>query len=757
MKEFKRVFLSPRLLGLLGLLLLINLFLFYAEDHRSAEAFQAYNETLDQVRDMPIPLARQQISRLEEEKSAYSSLFRWAEAEEGPLKETFRERCEAYFGAGFEERYAQGELSIDVETMDQMNRKGEMIALIASQLEHLESYPEFLDQVHENAAAMRALSLFNKEDSFSLRNIDKTDADFPREVELRLDNDLAVTWLAKDQLGGASLLIYVMAVVLSFLQERRRGLWSLVHGTKNGRLKLAAERSGILFACSSLGTGVLLGGKLLIAAIRYGGIGDPSRTIQSLAVFSDVTQVISVGQYLIFYFAAKILGIWLLGMLVWILLQAVHHLPFALAICAAFLAAEYSAFRYISDTYSVVVFRYLNVFALADIPSVALHYLNINWFGQPMQGYVLAMTAGLILIVPLCALAWLLACFIKPVTRQNSLLKLGDRLRVPFSSLTGRLGMFGMESYKQMFLQKGILIAALFVLFLFTVMEAPRPDKEMYEEETAYLAASLAGPCTQEKKEEIDSRIAKYSAMPENDVIRRQIQILQILRSEVEDSLAQKDGRWLVNALPLAALMNLNAYLCQRQTALILILVLILLLSGLFAMEKQNRMEQLLRGTPRGRGSLFFVKIGIAFLLTTLVWAAYEARELFLIHEAYGEIQWQAPLKSFLYFEDSGTELSVRGGVILYLLVRLIGMYLTTAAICLISVLCRRTQTSLLASVSLLAVPAALSYMQIRVIEPFTPLYLYSPLEGFSLSPLIALCALAALIGAAWIAWRRTP
>ena len=510
MKEWKRVFLSPRLLGLLGLLLLINLFLFYVEDHRGAEAFCVYNETLDRVRDMPFSSAKQYISRLEEERSAYSRLLWWAQAEEGPLKETFRERCAAYFGEDFEDRYARGELSVDRETIDQYNQSGEMITLIAGQIEHLESYPEYLNQVHENAAVMRALSLFNKEDSFSLRNIEKTDQDFPKEVELTLDNDLAVTWLAGDQLGGVSLLIYIMAVVLSFLQERRRGLWSLVHGTKNGRLRLAARRSGILFACSVLGTVVLCGGKLLAAAVRYGGIGDPGRTIQSLTVFSDVAQVISVRQYLVFYFVTKLIGSWLLGMMVWALLEAVHHLPFALALCAVFLAAEYSAYRFILDSYSMVVFRYLNVFALADIPSIACHYLNVNWFGQPVQGFVLTMAAGLILIVPLCALTWLLACLVKPMTRQNSLLKLADRLRVPFSRLIGRLGLFGMEAYKQLFLQKGILIAALFALYIFAVMEAPRPDSDMYEEETAYLAASLAGPCTQEKLKEIDSRITAY-------------------------------------------------------------------------------------------------------------------------------------------------------------------------------------------------------------------------------------------------------
>ena len=103
MKEWKRVFLSPRLLGLLGLLLLINLFLFYVEDHRGAEAFCVYNETLDRVRDMPFSSAKQYISRLEEERSAYSRLLWWAQAEEGPLKETFRERCAAYFGEDFED------------------------------------------------------------------------------------------------------------------------------------------------------------------------------------------------------------------------------------------------------------------------------------------------------------------------------------------------------------------------------------------------------------------------------------------------------------------------------------------------------------------------------------------------------------------------------------------------------------------------------------------------------------------------------
>ena len=225
------------------------------------------------------------------------------------------------------------------------------------------------------------------------------------------------------------------------------------------------------------------------------------------------------------------------------------------------------------------------------------------------------------------------------------------------------------------------------------------------------------------------------------------MEILERLREKVAASLEAKDGLWLINQAPFAALMGTNVGNYQRQNAVVLLLALVLLLSGVFAQEKQNRMTQLLLGTPRGRGVLLGKKLLAACLLTLLVWIVFEAGELRLLYITYGNPALAAPLQSFDAFSELPYRLGLGVGVAAYLVLRLLAMCAAASIVLLISRLCKTVNTALLLSCAALVLPACLSYMGIPYLDSVSPVKLFSPLEG-STSGYVCAVATASLINA---------
>lgn len=730
MREAKRVLLAPALWGLLAFLLIFNIMLAVTQDWHDGAYYEDYSAALSTLKRLPAEEAMEQVQAELADLSALGKL-EWYQREEDPVfKEIYREELIASYGENYVDRILSR-----ISPSVRVNRFGrqEILQTLEDQLRHLQEYPAYLAQVQNNVQTMKALAIFNKEGGFSARNIEKTGRDFPTEVELRLDTDFAVTALVTDSLGGYSLLVFTLFLTLQFLVERKRGLWSLVHGTPEGRQRLAVRRGGLLLLGVAIGTLVLLGGKLIFYAVHYCGLGSLTRNVQSLAVFDDFPWVMPVWVFLLGYFLLKILGMWLVGLAVWAILQSVNHLPLALCTAGFVLATEYALFRFIPDSYVIVFLRYVNLFALVDVPQIALHYLNLNFFGWPVQGFLLSVGLIPLMLGLLLGANVLLAARKKPVSRQNSLLAVVDRVRVPFSRFVSRLRLLGLELYKLLWLQKGLLIVLLVGLFSFGVQELQWPDYHLYERELAGYSASMQGPITEQTLRELDEKIGVYSAYPPSEQILGQLQILQQLRALCADSLEKQDGRWLIDPEPYAALMGFHeesGQSYQRQIAVVLLLALVLVLHGVFSQEHQSRVTQLLQGTPRGGAVLWRKKLAVTMLVTVFVWLVFEAGELFRLREQYGALALAAPVQSFEYFAELPYQASLGAAVAVYLLLRLLAMLAAAGVILLISCACRQNNLSLLACCAVLVLPACLSYMRIELLDAISLNRLFSPLEA---------------------------
>ena len=750
MKEAKRILLSPGVWGLLALLLAINVMLLVGQDTHPSGFYRTYRELLASAKATSVDEAFDRTRAELEAQQDRDLLLLWQDTQDPEIKAILSEECQSRFGQAPEKLIETMELSFGEEEMEENACRREATELLLGQLTYLRDYPSYLSALHENARSMRDRPVFGGSDSFSGRNVIKTGRDFPQSVSLELGNDFTVNLLAGDSIGGYSLLVFVLYLVLRFSDERKNGLWTLVYGASRGRGALAAKRALILLAGAVLGTVVLLGGKLLFGILYYGD-GDLHRCVQSAAVFSDFPYVITMRTALLLYLLIKAVGMWLVGLMLWAVVQSIGHLPLALAAAGAALAGEFLLFRFIPDSFSIVIFRYLNVFAITELPKAALRYLNINVFGYPVQGFLITLSM-LPVLTPLCLAAnVLLAAHKKPVTRKSGLLTLSDRLRVPVSKLCGRLKLFGAELYKTLILGRGIWVLLALGCILLFLMPAPAPDPALYDTDLAGISASMAGPIDGETLSAIDEKTDLYASWEPSGSIVMQLRLLSRLREKVVNSLDAGDGLWLIAQEPYAALLG-NTENYQKKIAVLLIFSLTAALSGVFSAEREAQMTSLIRGSLRGRAGLWSAKLGAAGVVTVLIWFVFELGELKLLLSEYSMPALSAPLQSFDGFADLPYRTTLGAGLAACLLLRLLWMLSAAGVILVISSLCRRTSAAFLAGCACLVLPACLSYMGLGGIGRFSAAELFSPYTA-ALPWYCAFAALAVCCLVTYVRW----
>ena len=185
---------------------------------------------------------------------------------------------------------------------DTENDRLDYIAInnLLTQTDYLTGYGDWLANIQKNKDNLLTFSIFNDPNSFSGRNIIKTAEEFEKlqGVELTLGTDGAVDAFMTFRLTDYFLLVVLLLIGLSFLEERKAGLWSVVHAAPNGRLRLAIRRTLILFGVSVCGVVLLYGTNLTFAFSIYGGIDNLERAVQSVETLGRLTMLTTVADFL---------------------------------------------------------------------------------------------------------------------------------------------------------------------------------------------------------------------------------------------------------------------------------------------------------------------------------------------------------------------------------------------------------------------------------------------------------------------------
>ncbi len=575
--------------------------------------------------------------------------------------------------------------------------EAEQIRIAAAQLqnqyEHLMGYPPYLDRIQSHAKLLQNVSLFADPNSSSYKNTVKTAMDFKKMqgVEVTAGHDLAVTEFFTDKWTDYSIIIVICVICGLFLSERKEGLWPMIHAASGGRWRMAFRRTGLLFAAAWIATLALVGSRILLCSIEYHGLGEWGRTLQSIPMFSNVPMPMTIGQFWLFYILVKAIGAFWIGLVLWSILSSISNLGLALSAAGLVVGAEFACTA-IPSSSMFAALRYVNLFSFVDFNSVFTRYLNLTIFGNLISGSNLVLAMLPFLCAAFIALNVVIAQRKHPVAPQNKLLRWFDGI----SKKQNPIFAGGGEARKLLIKRRGILLLILLAI-LAHKMDAPPRAYVAWDPFIQFYEQKYAGPITDEKLEQME--IALQNTMDEYN----QKGLTIVLDAAKEAA----EGAWIVPTAPYDAIWSNNEENYQRNTALLAMLILVLVLSPIASQERQNDMTVLLRSTSGGRKWLMIRKQALLLLIATAVWAMVYGMELFRTIEKYGSFAClNAPAYSLPLFRSG---ISLWCAIGLYYGAKLIVLVIIGEVCFLLSSRCSKNRAAMLLCTGVLLIPAALA------------------------------------------------
>ena len=254
----------------------------------------------------------------------------------------------------------------------------------------------------------------------------------------------------------------------------------------------------------------------------------------------------------------------------------------------------------------------------------------------------------------------------------------------------------GGEARKLLIKRRGILLLILLV-FLVHKMEAPPRAYVAWDPFIQFYEQKFTGPITDEKLEQMENAL-------QNTMDEFNKKGLSIVLDAAKEA---PEGAWIVPTAPYDAIWSHNEENYHRNTALMAMLILVLVLSPIASQERQNEMTVLLRSTSGGRKRLMLRKQLLLVSIAAAVWAMVYGMELFRTIEEYGGfVCLSAPAYSLPLFE-SGIPLWCAIGV--YYAAKLMVLVIIGEASYLLSSRCTKNRDAMLLCIGFLLIPAALA------------------------------------------------
>lgn len=373
----------------------------------------------------------------------------------------------------------------------------------------------------------------------------------------------------------------------------------------------------------------------------------------------------------------------------------------------SFAAVEMTLYYAIPPTSIFAPFRQINLAAAADSAVLIGKYLNVNFFGFPVNGAAVAI-ATLLIAAAVCGAAGLWAFSGKVFERKRS---------VKNGLLSGKnTSLFAHETYKSFVGGKAVLIllvSAAAAIFL------QKPVKPYYNDVTDYIYYSyisdIQGEFTDEKKEYIDSEL-EAASLDFTEYGMLKFDALDRLSRHAE--YIKENGGYFVKDMGYKMLTGdeiVRVY--DRLAAAVRTLVLILAAGYSYSVEHCSGAIMLLRSSPNGRARTFLRKMPVMAVCSLLILAIFDGSRIFNILNVWGTALFTAPACSMEHL--SAVSIPIVLYVILTEILRFIGMLIVSAATFFISDRVKGYSASVFFSAAVFAAPSVLSAIGFEFLDYF--------------------------------------
>lgn len=604
-------------------------------------------------------------------------------------------------------------------------------ASLLSECESIYNYDAFLKNLQQKADSLSSISIFNTAESSyeqaNIRSVAAAYADIDAAVIQRTYYPqkgiyTALTYPYTDLLLLASMLLIASVCVRS---ERDSGLLSLVRATPRGRFSTALAK----LAATSISLLLLLfglyGGNLLYCHAVY-GLGDLSRSIQSVPFLMRCTAQLSVGEYLIAFFLSKWIVACTIGF--WVLFAGLicRRAWAGWLLAIALPAVQFVVSGAISPTSRWSLIKYVSLTGLMNTNEWLTAYRNLYFFGTPLSlinAALLSLSFYLFLFSSSFALVFSRAELsssnshssfrwisqkVPPITnttvfreeaRKIYLQQGAAILLIAFAGLNIALGVHSQtvlsmeETYYQYYMQH--LSGPFDIQSYQWLVKQDEILQPLYELETQHNAGLIS-----------DEQYAllgntKYDLKLRQETQQRIINDnFQRLRDNNKAQLVYEDGY--------RALFDLDECI-DKQYALFATLCCILCCAGVFSFERQGNFDRILRTVPLGRRKTVSVKLQHAAFCCTLSAILSCIPVLWQTLRDYGLYALSAPALSLPEFTHVSDLITLCDLLVCWFLFRILACLCVGAVTLLLSQKTGNTILTLLCSSMIFALPLLLS------------------------------------------------
>lgn len=575
----------------------------------------------------------------------------------------------------------------------------------------LYQYPMYLQEIQEKANTITQIGIFQKNNDFSQKNIEKTAQDYQNlyHVNILYENEKGI----QDALSFpiTNLLIMISMFVLAssmVIDEKEKKLFSIIKMTINGQWKLMLFKCVVFMFIVGILMFIMLLSQLFYMNMTV-GIGHLSKSIQSLASFSYCPFAINVWQFLWLFFLMKWIAISFIGLLMMWFLIVMKHKILALLIIIILVGIEFVLYIFIPPLHILYLLKYLNIVSFLQIQTLFQIYRNINILGEAVSLQWLmfiVLMIGFIFIFIMCILTY--------HYKKNMLVSIFE---FPFSFKRHKISssLLVQEFYKTFWIQKALVLCVVCIglqIYQYHDITIYRNQEEIIYME--YMK-KLEGKLTPEKEQWILQQKQYYESLhqqqelimqkKENKEITSQKanQTLDMINQNLEgerifDNVLEQYQRVTHNSncefiVPYA---YQNVFLQNTWTLIpTIVLCIFIIISGsqMFPYEYQNMMNRITFITVKGRRKVICNKFIVSFVLNVLFIILTMLPIFLLFHQTYGFHSIQASIISIEQFSHFPSFISIGMGCFINILLKL---FAVMCMITMIHVIALKTRNNIL-------------------------------------------------------------
>ena len=727
--ELKKLFSQQNFIWLCICLIVINLFLVFADisqsDSLSVKNYQIYNEVKDE-------LPKDKINYLKEKLDFYNSVN---EYEESLIVGFAFESEKVVFDQSFITEY---NLFVTTDEYEQMYIYFDIYNNLYDYYINTHGYNDYVYEVLDNVDTYSSGILSKNMSLENKINLKKEGNLFNNltNIELKDTNYLGFDlFISSNSSTILMILVIILLIINSFYIDDNTHMDTLIKITNNGRKKTAIGKIVAILLIAIALQIIFIITSLIMYQIVFGLI-DFRAPIQSIPLLYNSPYKLLISEYIVIVTIIKIFAITTITSLFIMIYKVCKYKVITILIYMIIIGVSLLMYMNIQTVDHNNVLKFINIFTLLNANELLMFYKGYILLGvyQPLTIWVSVIFCLITMISFILYLCFYSKNYERKITFKT----------INLSKLYANTNLLVHESYKLLITNKTLLIV-LCLLFtqLYFYNESRLATYQIDHEDNVSEAYNIYGGYMDEVKFAEFERHNEYYTLKdlEMDVISQKYSNNEIDDLQYSDAIenylndtkgksmflqvysAYEGQEHLVYTKGYRAIFSFNTSAREVRSTIFLMLSIIVLLFSIYTSDYKSGDKSIYDITKKGRLCKMNKRIIISVISCTLLILVYSLIEFIFFNTIYPMNNWQAPLNSIMDSQDVFKTLPqfllnypIYFYYICVLLTRIIGGISAGLIVTCISYFNKKSIFSIGIAVSILILPMLLYLMGLDVI-----------------------------------------